>query len=262
MRTTHFIPKPDRVVFAVIGIFCFLSLLISSCNSDSLNLEKGEPTKPVFTKKNEAFGRATYEALIKTVQQASIEDIDLADKKAIERLAYEHSLDALREESLMDESEYLTAKRQTYDEVVLGSVASDQASKDALKKKAPSPAAKKIMAKIQEAINSSKTYKAFSSKLAGINDELPFTVPAKEQESLQRGIAILHYSLKAIDFLDGKGLLKDKSVKQQTVEKAGFGLLAMGLGYKEGDGWGWWDDWGRCAAISALVGVSLALQQE
>ena len=201
---------------------------------------------------------ATYKALLKTVRQAKSKGVSLKDKKAIEQLAYTHSLEELRAVHLISKDEFLEAQTAPKQDVLLGATADKTA--DTARKLSPS--AQKILSKLQKAVAESPTYEDFTKKLVAINQEIPLTVPAKEQEAVQRGIAIIHYSLEAIDALDKEGFF-EKDATTKKVDKAGF--LDISLLEKASDTLnkpnkkkGWWNSWGRCTA-SIAGGVLVAV---
>uniref|UniRef100_A0A2B4RXV6 Methionine--tRNA ligase, cytoplasmic n=1 Tax=Stylophora pistillata TaxID=50429 RepID=A0A2B4RXV6_STYPI len=190
-----------------------------------------EVVKPTFSVKNEKLGRATYNALLKTVRQAKKEGVNLKDKKAINAIAYGHSLKELKAVNLISDEEFLQAQSAPKETVFIAGATATKAKKAVTKL---SSAAQKILAKVQVAIKESPTYQDFTKKLKNINDEIPLTVPVKEQEAVQRGIAVLHYSFEAIDTLDKEGTLKKDTDKK--VEKAGFLSFIQIRGRGIGDG--------------------------
>ena len=214
--------KNTTISLLSVAVF-FLSV---ACDFDQPPVEKEQQIKPVFSDKNEKIGQVTYKALLKTVRQTKREGVSLKDKEAIEQLAYAHSLEELRAVHLISEDEFLQAQATPKPQILLGATADKTV--DTTQKLSPS--AQKILSKLQKAVAESPTYEDFTKKLVAINQEIPLTVPAKEQEAVQRGIAIIHYSLEAIDALDKEGLLKNTH-KTKKVDKAGFfSFLQIGGG--------------------------------
>ena len=253
----HFISKSDKVAFGILGLFCGATLFLSACDLDKSSAEVAteQKVKPTFSVKNEQLGQATYKALLKTVRQAKEADIDLKDKAAIEALAYEHSLKELKAVNLISDEEFLQAQSAPKPTILMGATV----EKAAKEKPKLSIASQKILAKVQVAIKESPTYKDFTKKLKNINDEIVMTVPVKEQEAVQRGIAVLHYSLEAIDVLDKEGLLK-KVNQNKKVEKAGFLSFLLDPGDKDQKKKSsWWNSWGRCARYT-LQGIYLGMR--
>ena len=229
--------KNTTISLLSVAVF-FLSV---TCDFDQPPVEKEQQIKPVFSDKNEKIGQVTYKALLKTVRQAKSNGVSLKDKEAIEQLAYAHSLEELRAVHLISEDEFLEAQAAPNQDVLLGATA-DKTADTAQKL---SPSAQKILSKLQKAVAESPTYEDFTKKLVTINMEIPLTVPAKEQEAVQRGIAIIHYSLEAIDALDKEGFF-EKDATTKKVDKAGFLDISL-LRRKQS----WWNSWGKCAASIA-----------
>ena len=223
MRSTHFIPKPDRVVFAVIGIFCFFSLCLIACHSDKIyEGEKILPrTKPIFNKENKALGEATFTALVATVREARSKNIDLKDSKVVKELSYKHGLESLRSVNLIDEETYLRSRSMPASEAVLEGTMEDKS--DVSKTQTPSVAYKKVMSKVQQAVEDSDTYWEFSSKIAKIVNDIPTTVPKEEQATAQRHLTLLYHTMEALSQLEIEGLLENKS----KTSKAGFFSFLM-----------------------------------
>ena len=192
----------------------------------------------------------TYKALLKTVRQAKREGVSLKDKEAIEQLAYTHSLEELRAVHLISKDEFLEAQTAPKQDVLLGATADKTA--DTARKLSPS--AQKILSKLQKAVSESPTYEDFTKKLVAINQEIPLTVPAKEQEAVQRGIAIIHYSLEAIDALDKEGFF-EKDATTKKVDKAGFLDISL---LKKKEKKSWWDRNGDCVITYGLLVVAIA----
>ena len=185
-----------------------------ACDFDQPPVEKEQQIKPVFSDKNEKIGQVTYKALLKTVRQAKSEGVSLKDKEAIEQLAYAHSLEELRAVHLISKDEFLEAQSPPNQDVLLGATA-DKTVDTAQK---ISPAAQKNLSKLQKAVAESPTYEDFTKKLVALNQKIPLTVPVKEQEAVQQGIAVLHYTFQAVDVLDKEGFFQN--IKK--VDKAGF----------------------------------------
>uniref|UniRef100_A0A2B4R5J8 1-deoxy-D-xylulose-5-phosphate synthase n=1 Tax=Stylophora pistillata TaxID=50429 RepID=A0A2B4R5J8_STYPI len=204
-------------VFDIAFLRTIPNLIIVSVLDDSQTNQFKDVVKPTFSVKNEKLGQATYNALLKTVRQAKKEGVDSKDKEAISAMAYGHSLQELRSVNLISDEEFLQAQSAPKETVFIAGATATKAKKAVTKL---SSAAQKILSKIQRAIKESPTYQDFTKKLKNINDEIPLTVPVKEQEGVQRCIAMLHYGFEAIDTLYKEGLLKKDTDKK--VEKAGF----------------------------------------
>ena len=112
-----------------------------------------------------------------------------------------------------------------------------------------------VLAKIQKVVAESPTYEDFTKKLVAINMEIPLTVPAKEQEAVQRGIAIIHYSLEAIDALDKEGFF-EKDATTKKVDKAGFLDISL---LKKKEKKSWWDANKKCLRRT-ISGAGLGLR--
>ena len=220
----------------------FLSV---ACDFDQPPVEKEQQIKLVFSDKNEKIGQVTYKALLKTVRQAKSNGVSLKDKEAIELLAYAHSLEELRAVHLISEDEFLQAQVAPKQDVLLGATADKTA--DTARKLSPS--AQKILSKLQKAVAESPTYEDFTKKLVAINQKIPLTVPAKEQEAVQAGVALLHYTFQAVDVLDKEGFFQN--IKK--VDKAGFLDISL-LRKKEKKSW--WDRNGDCVFAGVMLGIA------
>ena len=172
--------KNTTISLLSVAVF-FLSV---ACDFDQPPVEKEQQIKPVFSDKNEKLGLATYKALLKTVRQAKSKGVSLKDKKAIEQLAYTHSLEELRAVHLISEDEFLEAQAAPNQDVLLGATA-DKTADTAQKL---SPSAQKILSKLQKAVAESPTYEDFTKKLVAINQEIPLTVPAKDKRRCKQGL--------------------------------------------------------------------------
>lgn len=109
-----------------------------------------------------------------------------------------------------------------------------------------------IFGKIVKAKNKSKSYIAFSKKLAKINDEIYETVPVNEQDRLLYITSTLYFGLKEINKLVKDGVLPGNS-EGAEVTLSSLVRLKSATTEEDPDEESWWNDPESLATVWALA---------